>query len=55
MNQLVNGNDRCGGSNLLDRGSALSYGLWRGRQSVQAGSAFDASDSLSRVSLEGIL
>jgi len=36
-------------------GSALSYCLWRSRQSVQAGSALDASDALSRVSLEGIL
>ena len=35
--------------------AALSYGLWRGRKPVQTGSAFDASGSLSRVSLEGIL
>ena len=36
-------------------GTALSYRLWRGRQSIQTGSALDASDSLSRVSLKGIL
>ena len=43
---------RCSGRvpvQISGTGSALSYGLWRGRQSVQAGSALDASDSLSRV------
>jgi len=36
-------------------GSALSYSVWRGRGSVQTGPTFDASDSLSGVSLESIL
>jgi putative transposase len=35
--------------------AALSYDIWCGRKSVQTGSALDASDSLSRVSLKGIL
>jgi hypothetical protein len=54
MNQLDNVNDRY--PVLISRaGAALSYGLLSGRQSVQAGTALDAIDSLARVSLESIL
>ncbi len=40
---------------IIWTGSALPYGSWCGRKSVQARPAFDASRSLSRVSLKVFL